>query len=499
MKNKLLSYRQNLDKIDKKLAKLLNQRFTISKKIGQLKKVQNLEITDFHREANIFDKLNKQPNHVSLKKVYQTIIAESKGNQKDYYLFGAHLSYSYSKILHEAMGNNNYQYLETSDFIEDFKQLSPWGANITNPFKSDAYQICDELTERAKETKVVNLITKINNQYLGDNTDALAFLNMVDYYKIDFNHKNIIILGNGATSRSIIYALKQLNVNSITKIVRTLKEPEEIDIAHMPSNLSADILINTTAADVYPNFLDEPIIDINKILNLKVFIDLNYNPYRSLLYQQAKDLNISCFNGAFMLVENARLSERIWKDEDISLSNALDALGALKQKLNIVLIGQTLSGKTTIGKVLQKDLNKELIDIDELINQENTLSIKDINNSSSLKKFRALEKQVIKKASLKLNSIIIPGAGAILDKENITNLKRNGILIFLDVDIALLKSRYSKNARPLLKSIDDLAIMYQERQNLYQKAADIIIPINNDNLQTNKLIIKEYLNEFLNN
>ncbi len=142
------------------------------------------------------------------------------------------------------------------------------------------------------------------------------------------------------------------------------------------------------------------------------------------------------------------------------------------------------SGKSTIGKILAKRLNKQLIEIDHLIEIKLREKIADFVAKNGWKKFRDCESEIIAKVSNKKNSIISCGGGVVERQENILNLKRNGFLIYLSASTDTLYKRIGENLdRPLLKKSNsmktDLEITLGKRKDIYEKAADLIISVDN--------------------
>ena len=86
----------------------------------------------------------------------------------------------------------------------------------------------------------------------------------------------------------------------------------------------------------------------------------------------------------------------------------------------------------------------------------------------------------MKELSEKNGIIISTGGGAVKKKENIDILKKNGIVVFLNREIAdIYKENHEK--RPLLKDINNIQKLYDERIDLYRRYADIIVK-NNDEM-----------------
>ncbi len=147
--------------------------------------------------------------------------------------------------------------------------------------------------------------------------------------------------------------------------------------------------------------------------------------------------------------------------------------------MNIVLTGLRGSGKTKIAKTIAQKTGLEFIDIDDEIIKKENLTIPEIVEKFGWNYFRQKEKEAVKTVSKKRNLVIATGGGVILDPENIENLKKTGIIVFLNVEPKLCAHRIknSKKRPPLTGSSDIYKEMFQihkERQPLYEKTADII-------------------------
>ena len=141
-----------------------------------------------------------------------------------------------------------------------------------------------------------------------------------------------------------------------------------------------------------------------------------------------------------------------------------------RKKENIVLIGMPASGKSTVGKILEKKTGRRLVDTDELIIEKCKMEIKDFFALYGEDEFRRIESEVIEEISANGEMIVATGGGAILRKENVKNLKRNGRLFFIDRPLECLVPTES---RPL--SSDRIAIekRYEERYGIYSSVCDV--------------------------
>ena len=130
--------------------------------------------------------------------------------------------------------------------------------------------------------------------------------------------------------------------------------------------------------------------------------------------------------------------------------------------MNYYLIGMMGSGKTTIGNLLSKKLDHNFFDIDQIIEKNYKTTISNFFEIYGEKKFRETESSMLKKLN---GGIISCGGGIILDNDNISFMKDNGICILLKASTNTLKSRLDDNSsRPLLKQDEDGFYLYCGRQ-----------------------------------
>ena len=147
-----------------------------------------------------------------------------------------------------------------------------------------------------------------------------------------------------------------------------------------------------------------------------------------------------------------------------------------KTHSNLVLIGMPGSGKSTIGVILAKKTSRNFIDTDVLIQTSQQRTLQDILDSDGYAVLRKIEEDVIVGLSIR-NHVIATGGSAVYSHQAMTHLKSDGILIFLDVDLATLESRIGDfSTRGIAKrpdqSFDEL---FDERLVLYTEHADISI------------------------
>ena len=113
------------------------------------------------------------------------------------------------------------------------------------------------------------------------------------------------------------------------------------------------------------------------------------------------------------------------------------------------------SGKTTIGRILSKELKKRHIDTDKLIENKEKKTISDIFTTKGEKYFRKIEEIIILEIPSHKNLIVSLGGGSILSPYVRTKLKKEFVTIYLEVNLSIIIERLKKNnKRPLLYNVD---------------------------------------------
>lgn len=143
----------------------------------------------------------------------------------------------------------------------------------------------------------------------------------------------------------------------------------------------------------------------------------------------------------------------------------------MSMKSNIVLTGFMASGKTEISKAIAAVSNYKLIDTDDMIVKSAGMSINKIFEKYGEDKFREIEHECICEAAKGEGLVISTGGGVVLNKENMNELRKNGVIFNLSPDFSVIEERLAAAAatRPLLKNqnIDDIRKRFNDRLPFY--------------------------------
>lgn len=138
---------------------------------------------------------------------------------------------------------------------------------------------------------------------------------------------------------------------------------------------------------------------------------------------------------------------------------------------NIYLIGFMGSGKSTLAQGLAQVLSMNKIDLDQLIEEKEQRSIKQIFEEEGEAYFRKLETYYLKETCNLKNTIVSTGGGAVGEACNRKFLKEQ-VTVYLDWPFEVLYERIAGDeARPLSKSYEQLLLLYAYRLALYKESA----------------------------
>ncbi|MDN3393365.1 MULTISPECIES: shikimate dehydrogenase [unclassified Pseudoalteromonas] len=218
------------------------------------------------------------------------------------------------------------------------------GANVTMPFKEQAYAMADELTPLAKIVGAVNTLKKRDDDsLLGDNTDGVGFVNDLLANEVAITNKRILIIGAGGAARGVILPLLEHNPQEIIIVNRTAqkaKELAELFTQYGPvSGFGFDdlpvsdysLIINSTSSSMNNEL---PALDKKHITNCEVAYDMFYSLQNTIFMNWVAQHNINAklLDGSGMLVGQAAQAYYVWRNKMPKILPVVDALkqGTLK-------------------------------------------------------------------------------------------------------------------------------------------------------------------------
>ena len=161
---------------------------------------------------------------------------------------------------------------------------------------------------------------------------------------------------------------------------------------------------------------------------------------------------------------------------------------------NLILVGPMGAGKSTIGRLLAKELRLPFKDSDKEIEQRTGADIPWIFDVEGEQGFRERELAVIEELCDVNGMVLATGGGAVMRSENRLALRRGGQVVYLHASVEQQVDRTSRDRnRPLLRSADPakvLAELFAVRDPLYREIADVVIETDE---RPPRLVVQEIL------
>ncbi len=409
----------------------------------------------------------------------------------EYGCIGETLKHSFSKEIHESLKKYTYELIEIpKDKLKSFLTDKNFKAvNVTIPYKEAVIPYLYEIDPHAKEIGAVNTIVNKDGRLYGYNTDFCGMRELIRHAAVDVEGKKVAILGTGGTSKTAYAVAKSLGAKSVIKVSRKSGEGNVNYDEFYEKHRDTEIIINTTPVGMYPNVFDTP-VNLSRFDKLSGVIDAVYNPIRTPLICEAKKRGIKAEGGLYMLVAQAVRASEIF----LGISYPADTTekiysSLIEKKENIVLIGMPSSGKSTVGKILAQSLEREFIDTDELIVENEGKEIPEIFSSYGEPYFRDAEQKAIKSCASLSEKVIATGGGAVLREINVTSLSENGKVYFIDRP---LNSLLVTSNRPLSKDRESINNLYGRRYEIYKRSADKVISAECEADEVAKRILEDF-------
>ena len=277
-----------------------------------------------------------------------------------YAVFGNPIAHSQSPQIHEQFARGSNQDLtyvriqpepdQFSTMLPAFFQMGGKGANITVPFKLEAYAQCQQLTPRAKLAGAVNTIWQENGHLVGDNTDGVGLVRDLRSQGIELKNKRILIVGAGGASRGIIGPIAQELPSSLIITNRTVGKAEELVVAfkELTNSIAVDIRAWSLSQLEQENLLPFDLVmnasaagldrqsPFSELAAKSVFrpncfaYDLLYGKTTPFI-QQALERGCRVSDGLGMLVEQAAEAFVLWRKLNIELLDTRIILASLRQ------------------------------------------------------------------------------------------------------------------------------------------------------------------------
>lgn len=265
-----------------------------------------------------------------------------------YCVFGNPIEHSKSPEIHQAFAQQTEQKLEyTRELVEldAFAQTAEKffsdggsGANVTVPFKQEAFQFAKLLTDRAQLAGAVNTLARLDDgEIIGDNTDGAGLVHdIVQRLGWPIEGKKILLLGAGGAVRGVLLPILQQSPAVVAVANRTRSKAEELaqqfasfgqvsgySYNNLPSE-PFDLVINGTSASISG---EVPPVHFACFGDATAVYDMMYGDELTPFLQFARDMGVKHYSdGLGMLVGQAAESFRLWRGVEPAVLPVLEKL-----------------------------------------------------------------------------------------------------------------------------------------------------------------------------
>ena len=149
----------------------------------------------------------------------------------------------------------------------------------------------------------------------------------------------------------------------------------------------------------------------------------------------------------------------------------------------VFLVGYMGVGKTTIGKLLSKELDVEFIDLDKYIENRYRKTIQEIFAQKGEAKFRVIEREMLREVATFQDVLISTGGGTPCFFNNMDVMNQLGVTVFIKASVDQLMSRLlsSKNVRPIIhnktpEELKEFVTKHLAEREVYYSKAKLTYP-----------------------
>jgi len=273
--------------------------------------------------------------------------------KKHFAVIGNPIHHSLSPQIHRAFAKETGLHIEYEAILsppDEFKNTIHKliaqklnGANVTLPFKKEAYKLASQHSNHAKIAEAVNTLEFKDDQIIGHNTDGIGLVRDLEQnLNINLKSKRILLIGASGAAEGVIYSILEKKPSELTLTNRTIEKSHVIqnkmdvhaksfdvnlnviEITKCP-NQYFDLIINATSTSLYNAELS---MDHKVFHKSSLAYDMMYGKETSFI-REAKSQGSKTSDGLGMLVEQAAEAFFIWHHIKPKTKSLIESLRAL--------------------------------------------------------------------------------------------------------------------------------------------------------------------------
>ncbi|MFZ6771166.1 shikimate dehydrogenase [Undibacterium sp. SXout7W] len=252
-----------------------------------------------------------------------------------YVVIGNPIAHSKSPAIHAHFAAQTAQQMDYQRLLAPLDQFAATvhtfiaaggkGANVTVPFKLEAFALATELTPRAQAAGAVNTLKFDGEKILGENTDGIGIvMDIVRNAGFALRSKRVLLLGAGGASRGALLPLLEQQPAELVIANRTVAKAQELAamatqylpeaVVHASSfhDLDGhfDVIINATSASLNDEL---PPLSATLFSSATLAYDMMYGAQPTAFLRFAAEHAAQCRDGLGMLVEQAAEAFSLWR------------------------------------------------------------------------------------------------------------------------------------------------------------------------------------------
>jgi len=251
---------------------------------------------------------------------------------EQYAVIGNPIAHSKSPFLHSAFAQQCHQSMrygrilaplgQFETTLREFIAQGARGANVTLPFKLDAFRLCSTLTPRAEAAGAVNTLSFENGEICGDNTDGCGLVkDIVNNAGTALKDRRILLLGAGGAARGALLPLLECGPQELVIANRSPEKAQQLarefgsdgpihEAGFDRLQGQFDIIINATSASISAQ---RPPLPDSVYRPGTLAYDMMYGEHLTPFLQHAAQQQAATRDGWGMLVEQAAESFYMWR------------------------------------------------------------------------------------------------------------------------------------------------------------------------------------------
>ena len=250
-----------------------------------------------------------------------------------YVVIGNPVSHSLSPEIHALFAKQTREAIDYATLLVPPGKFAPSarrffddggrGANVTLPFKQDAFRFADSKSERAELAGAVNFLALRSGRVEADNTDGAGLVtDLVANLDTHLAGSHILLLGAGGAARGILAPLlaegparvvvanrTEARARELAQRFRAYGPIEGVALDAIPDE-NFDLVLNATSTSIQGKVLPLP----QRVLDSQgLAYDLAYGPAARAFVEAARSRGMRASDGLGMLVEQAAESFQLWR------------------------------------------------------------------------------------------------------------------------------------------------------------------------------------------